>query len=360
MIGKRGASGLGITTEAAICDWALSALSYVDIGSTYFLAETMRILNRTGYDQDRIIDMVRTSYDPSVGRFGADLFETWYGLKSLAALPGVRIDNRELKFWVSATTPYSFVQGKGWYADGSSMALTLDATTYDYGNQTRRLLTGWYYGETCLSRAQTVQLVVSKPLMMTVRWGTQYYVAVNDGGHDTVSGSRWYDKGAMATAKVLNSTEYVGATTRYVFTSWQGASTSTSASVSIVVDGPKILTAKWTTQYWIQVTSERGVTSGEGWYSSGSTASVSVVSTTIGRDLLTNYVFEGWKIEGSVASTSPTYSFTVTRPLTVAASWRTEMNAVASWGGVGIATTVVLVVAYMVWKRYGRGHTKVY
>jgi len=63
---------------------------------------------------------------------------------------------------------------------------------------------------------------------------------------------------------------------------------------------------------------------------------------TAQKDLFTNYVFEGWKTNGAVVSTSPSYSFVVTGPVSLTASCTTELNLVT----VGAAAAgVVLVVA---------------
>jgi len=320
LMGKRGATGLGSATEKLIGDWALSQFSYQDTSSMYYLVEAMRVLGRTGYDEARIVDMLRGCYDVNIGRFGDDLYQTWEALGLLSDLQGARITSRRLEFRVDVSTSYSSVRGGGWYEDGASATLVLDATTYDHGNQTRRSMVGWYCGEVCLSRNQNTQLAVSKPMTIAVMWGTQYYVVVYNGGHGSVSGSGWYDKGLTAIATALSTVEDAGSGKRYVFAGWEGASISTSSSVGLVVDGPKTLTAKWKTQYYVKLISDLGSVEGENWYDSGTTATVRTVATELpGNGQGERFVFRGWT--GDIQSQQTSVTFTVTAPKTITVNW---------------------------------------
>ncbi|MGB9831639.1 MAG: hypothetical protein ACPLSP_06175, partial [Fervidicoccus fontis] len=49
--------------------------------------------------------------------------------------------------------------------------------------------------------------------------------------------------------------------------------------------------------------------------------------------------FEGWKVNGEIVSTSPTYSFVVKKPAVLVASWRTELNIV----NIGLVAVILLV-----------------
>ncbi|MEM2915592.1 MAG: hypothetical protein QXH91_09395 [Candidatus Bathyarchaeia archaeon] len=82
-------------------------------------------------------------------------------------------------------------------------------------------------------------------------------------------------------------------------------------------------------------------TVGSGWYKAGETAKISTSQTIVEKDFSMNYVFEGWKIDGEIVSTSPTYSFVVDKPIILVTSWRTEANPVYTSLIAGILLVIV-------------------
>ncbi len=119
----------------------------------------------------------------------------------------------------------------------------------------------------------------------------------------------------------------------------------------MTVNEPKRIVARWDTEYEVTVYSETGSTAGSGWYALGETATVSISTTQTGKDFLTNHVFEGWRIDGNIVSTSPTYSFVVDKPVKLVASWRTETNIVAVGLIAGVPLIVVLLAVLIVRRR---------
>lgn len=83
----------------------------------------------------------------------------------------------------------------------------------------------------------------------------------------------------------------------------------------------------------------------------GETATVSISQTQTGKDFLTNHVFERWRIDGNIVSTSPTYSFVVDKPAQMVASWRTETNIVAVGLIAGVPLIVVLLAVLILRRR---------
>jgi len=106
-----------------------------------------------------------------------------------------------------------------------------------------------------------------------------------------------------------------------------------------------------TVRYRVEVFSEKGVAKGSGWYKPGATATVSITPTTIEKDFFTSYVFEGWLVEGKIVSTSPTYSFTVDKPVTLVAGWRTEMNLVNISMIAGVIVLMIVVSVILATRR---------
>jgi len=103
--------------------------------------------------------------------------------------------------------------------------------------------------------------------------------------------------------------------------------------------------------YRVEATSEHGTVSGQGIFRSGWTATVAVTPTTISQDFFTNYVFEGWTVDQTVVSTSASYSFTVTAPVSLVAKWKTELNMVNIGLVGGGAILLIVVVAFVVLRK---------
>ena len=150
---------------------------------------------------------------------------------------------------------------------------------------------------------------------------TQYTITANasptSGG--TVSGGGTYNQGATCT---LTATPASG----YEFVNWKknGSVVSTNANYSFTVTESATYTAYFQqaapTQYTITVNANNnawGTVSGGGTYNSGATCTLHATPAS-------GYQFDSWKKNGSVVSTNPNYSFTVTESATYTAYFSAE------------------------------------
>ncbi len=150
---------------------------------------------------------------------------------------------------------------------------------------------------------------------------TQYTITANanptSGG--TVSGGGTYNQGATCT---LTATPASG----YEFLYWKKGNTqvSTNATYSFTVTENATYTAYFQqaapTQYTITVNANNnawGTVSGGGQYNAGATCTLHATPAS-------GYQFDSWKKNGSVVSTNPNYSFTVTENATYTAYFSAE------------------------------------
>ena len=150
---------------------------------------------------------------------------------------------------------------------------------------------------------------------------TQYTITANasptSGG--TVSGGGTYNQGATCT---LTATPASG----YEFLYWKKGNTqvSTNATYSFTVTESATYTAYFQqaapTQYTITVNANNnawGTVSGGGQYNAGATCTLHATPAS-------GYQFDSWKKNGSVVSTNPNYSFTVTENATYTAYFSAE------------------------------------
>lgn len=143
--------------------------------------------------------------------------------------------------------------GSGWFDSGSSAYATITPATVGNAQNssipagTQYVFANWSGGASG-NTATSNAIVMTGPKTAVANWQTQYYLNVSS-AYGIVSGSGWYNSGALANA---TSQLLVPGTagTRYIFISWSGdASGNTSPSNAIIMNGPKTATINWLTQY---------------------------------------------------------------------------------------------------------------
>ena len=251
----------------------------------------------------------------------------------------------QYKLTVSST--YGNPVGDNWY-DAGSVATASVTTPVEGGIDTRYVFTSWTGDLT--STSPTVTITMNGPHTLTANWKTQYYLTINPNEGTIDRSSDWFDEGSSVTVSATAVANEVPSQSRLSFVGWSGDVTSTSPSVTVVMDSPKTLTANWDAQYYLQVISDYGSTTGEGWYKAESTASFSVSPTKVPMEtwgiLGANHVFSSWT--GDVSTTSPTSTIVMDGPRTVTAVWREDY--VWTYAAVSVFTGVAAFGA-VVWKR---------
>jgi hypothetical protein len=186
-----------------------------------------------------------------------------------------------------------------------------------------------------------------KPLSFHLIWKKQYLVSVFS-SFGEVFGNGWYDEGSTATVSISPTLITHMNWTRHVFSGWyeHGRKLNVNSTYSLTVDRPRSIVAGWDTEYKVEVFSEHGATTGSGWYKRGSTATVSISPTLVEKDFFSLYVFEGWKVNKEIVSTSPNFTFTVDKPISLTISWRTDLKIITLLPIVVILT----IIATLLWK----------
>ncbi|TLZ74022.1 MAG: exo-alpha-sialidase [Methanobacteriota archaeon] len=196
----------------------------------------------------------------------------------------------------------------------------------------------------------------SGAMSLEANFRTEFYLTVTTPYGET-SGGGWYDEGTTAFVG-LSRTSVPGATgVRYAFVGWTGDASGTGAvSSGILMDGPKVATADWSTEYAVAVVSDVGTIEGGGWYAAGATVTLQApAQVTQGG---TTYNFAGWT--GDATSAQPTLTLTVQGPMTVHATYTATGPLGVSTTGWGLLTVVIIAVVLLVpillWRRRkGRG-----
>ncbi|MCW4004784.1 MAG: hypothetical protein NWE95_12825 [Candidatus Bathyarchaeota archaeon] len=144
------------------------------------------------------------------------------------------------QFFVSILSTYDNTSRSGWYDEGSTVTLFQSIMQID--NNTRDVFAGWT-GAGGDTASMTIR--VNAPLNLTESWTRQYYLMVVS-QFGTASGSDWYNQGSNASISIKETVVVVNSTLMMVFKGWTGAVNSSSTSVNVLMDAPKVVTTVWT------------------------------------------------------------------------------------------------------------------
>jgi len=157
---------------------------------------------------------------------------------------------------------------------------------------------------------------------LTFTYQTQYQLTIgtDPSGVTPVTGGGWYVAGASAQTSQVPQTVAGAAGTQYAFKGWTVNGVPQSGNpITITLDKPYNVVAKYTTQYLLVVDSAYGNPQGGGYYDAGSTAQFSVTTPT---GFPVQQIFNGW--QGDYTGTSPQGSITMDKPYAIHAVWTTS------------------------------------
>ena len=169
---------------------------------------------------------------------------------------------------------------------------------------------------------------------------TYYFLEVKTLGGD-VTGEGWYREGSSARATTISPTEIEAEKSRLVFTKWTGDSTSTSESITLIMDAPRAVVADWKKQFFLTILNEpREASQGNvdltsQWVGEGDVITVTALpeaAFSISREFLSKekvhtqsrLVFTHWSGDTISPSTSTSITLTMNAAQSVTANWQQE------------------------------------
>ena len=154
------------------------------------------------------------------------------------------------QYYLTVSSTYGIPSGQGWYDSGTSAYASVTSGNVSGGTSTQYVFSSWSENSSGSNYSQSNDIIMNAPKIAIALWTTQYYLTVNSGGHSTVAGSGWYNRGTYAQAVLLSNTVPGTEGTQYVFAGWTSdASGSSSTSNLITMNSPETATATWLTQY---------------------------------------------------------------------------------------------------------------
>jgi len=242
--------------------------------------------------------------------------------------------------------------GSGWYDDGSSA--NFYAPSDVAANSSLRLRFGSWSGD-YVGQLTIGTVVMDRPKVVTAHFIPQYLLDIEYDPPSVVSSynatnAGWYDANSYVQIGPAPSYVNVSSVERLSFIGWVDNGQSTSnMSLTIYMDGPHKIVLSYMTQYYIDVESTYGSTSGSGWYNRGSSAQINVSGA---ETWPIPHILDGWTVTpstGSLTKTDNSWSLVVDQPYVLQAQWSIDYLPLMLVGGVGTAVIAVsagLAVAY--------------
>ena len=136
------------------------------------------------------------------------------------------------------------LQGSGWFNSGTSTVLSVPSQVIPGQNSGSRLVfSGWTVDGSTSQTGSALTIQMNAPHTVVAQYNQQYYLTVSS-DQGTASGAGWYNAGATASisASTPPNPSYG---INMVFDGWQGDIQSSSQSATVMMDGPKSVTATW-------------------------------------------------------------------------------------------------------------------
>lgn len=219
--------------------------------------------------------------------------------------------------------------GGGAYFPGTEVTISVDPVVEDQACTSRFTFVRWEgTGDGSYSgTSATASVQMNEDITETIVWQKEFWLEVNT-GTDLDEQSGWYDEGDVISLAVPSELT-VGTGERRQFLSWtgegDGSVSGNNTGIVVTMNGPVVQTVNWDTEYYLAIDSDHGSPQGEGWYSEGSQAQVSLTTPESGEQGI-QYVLTSWTGEGDGAYNGSNASFTLmmNNPITETASWKTQ------------------------------------
>ena len=152
----------------------------------------------------------------------------------------------EKEYKIVAKSAYGEVRGTGWYKEGEMATLSISPATIEYGNKTKRVLSGWCVDGELLEKEETISLKIEKPMTIKTKWSTYYYIEVIS-ERGSVTGAGWYERGTRAKVSITPTVIEENLFVRWKFIGWEVKREIVSLlpEYSLIVEKPTTLRAVW-------------------------------------------------------------------------------------------------------------------
>ncbi len=254
-----------------------------------------------------------SSYCPSNSNYyGYPYYSSYYGYYS-------SYDCSPSSYTLTVSTDPSIlgtVTGGGSYTSGSSASFSVTQSTVQVSSNTRYVFEHWSGGYSGAGTSGTV--TVNGAMTVTAEYQQQYYLSVNAQPQNApaAQGAGWYNAGTTETLQ--NGDQTIGdASSRLIFQGWSvdGQAPQTGPTLSVVMNAPHTAATVYGQQYYLNVQTEQGVTTGSGWYDCWGVQPKSTSQHPSAPNTASVSYSKAGRATSNPAANQPPSSWTARRPL---------------------------------------------
>jgi hypothetical protein len=230
------------------------------------------------------------------------------------------------QFYLTVMSPYGTPSGEGWYDSGTVAYAGLDIDVYVVTPNAERWSFDYWGGDTMGSDfSMSDPITMDQPMWAIAEWMQQFYLTVTS-PYGTPWGEGWYNNDGETTYAGLDigMVVVVPMEERYAFQYWTGDASGTDYSMSnpITMDSPKTAEAIWQHQYYLDVQSPYGTTSGSGWHEEMTAVPAGLdTDTYVVTPSAERYIFNQWSGDASGTDYSTSDPILMDGPKTAVAQW---------------------------------------
>jgi len=240
---------------------------------------------------------------------------------------------------------YDTATGSDWYDEGTTAYAQLTTNVTDGPEGVRHVFVRWE-GDASGTGLVSDPILMDRPKKAVASWKTQYVLHVSSDPAGVFPPIvLWLDEGSVTDYSALEAT--IGNTTRYVFMEWVGDFAGTGIQLSLRMDSPKSVTAKYKIQYLLTLVFTppeigqypdievlRHICSNGTWCDSGQIIKLGPVPTVFGNDTARLRLLV-WKIDG-LTQQGPSLDIQMSGPHVVELAYGREcyLNVTSRYGQV--------------------------
>ena len=242
----------------------------------------------------------------------------------------------QLQYLMQVVSLYSSTSGSGWYVAGQDATVSVADSIVDISSGVRQVFRGWSSSSIGGYNGNSTQftLTMNQPVTETANWMRQFRLTVVQG-----QGTGWYDEGTLVvyTANYVNSSDIQGTRSRLANCIIDGIDTravpvgnSGFYNGTAVMSSPHNVVMTYVQQFLVTLVADNnngvalleGSITNDGWFDSGSVATLQVVSPVTIVDGRERIVALGWG--GSFTSDQLNTTVVVSGPMNIVSKWKTQ------------------------------------
>jgi len=252
---------------------------------------------------------------------------------------------------IISTGPDVNFEGAGWYDENTVATLVAKESLESESKKVKYEFEGWQLssdpkkllGDDDFLTPLTIKMDAPKTVL--ANWNTFYYLDILD-PYDEIEGEGYYESGTYVKIE-LDSTERIIKDDKIKVVLDNFGDEYDENIREILMDEPKTVDVNGGKQYYLDVVSKFGTTSGSGWYEEGETAVFSVDKLRDPAGLWMQHLFAGWS--GDFKGSSKTGTIVMDSPKTVSVIWKEDitvayMNSLIIMGTLGGAGLIFMKI----------------